>query len=93
MVALIHSPIGNRHTAESLMASMISGSDSDSDDVQIPHQIRGFLGTFTSVLPATPGFSCCSACSPAVLTAYQAGGNVLQRNLFLDKVSIILLFF
>jgi len=86
MVALLHSSIGNRHTAESLMASAARGTDEDSDEPMIPHQVRGFLGTFTSVLPSTPGFSCCSACSPAILSAYTAGGDEVQRKIFLEKV-------
>lgn len=32
----------------------------------IPHSIRGFLSSHSQILPSTPAFSQCTACSPKV---------------------------
>ncbi|KIW14585.1 E1-like protein-activating enzyme Gsa7p/Apg7p [Exophiala spinifera] len=40
----------------------------------VPHQIRGFLSTFTSMNIAGRAYDCCSACSPKILDAYAADG-------------------
>ena len=40
----------------------------------IPHQIRGFLSTFSSLNIVGKAYDCCSACSEKVLKAYEADG-------------------
>ncbi|RZC36926.1 ubiquitin-like modifier-activating enzyme ATG7 [Asbolus verrucosus] len=40
----------------------------------IPHSIRGFLSNFTHVLPATPKYNQCIACSNIVLEEYRNKG-------------------
>jgi ubiquitin-like modifier-activating enzyme ATG7 len=48
----------------------------------IPHQIRGFLSTFTNMNIAGRAYDCCSACSPKVLDAYTSGGwDFVQKAL------------
>ena len=89
MVALLHSSTGNRDSAEIFLQQMKQlengGNDSESEPL-IPHQIRGFLSSFTSVLPSTPSFKNCSACSDAIVLAYDADGDVEARKSFLDDV-------
>lgn len=38
----------------------------------LPHSIRGFLSSFTHVLPATPKYNQCIACSSTVLEEFRA---------------------
>ena len=40
----------------------------------VPHQIRGFLSTFSSLNIVGRAYDCCSACSEKVLKAYEAEG-------------------
>ncbi|KAL6247402.1 Autophagy protein 7 [Rhinocladiella similis] len=40
----------------------------------VPHQIRGFLSTFTNMNIAGRAYDCCSACSPKILDAYASEG-------------------
>jgi ubiquitin-like modifier-activating enzyme ATG7 len=40
----------------------------------VPHQIRGFLATFSSMNIVGQAYDCCSACSEKVLTAYETEG-------------------
>ncbi|KAJ9500887.1 Autophagy protein 7 [Exophiala xenobiotica] len=48
----------------------------------IPHQIRGFLSTFTNMNIAGRAYDCCSACSPKVLDAYTSDGwDFVQKAL------------
>mmetsp|Transcript_15191 Transcript_15191/g.23127 ORF Transcript_15191/g.23127 Transcript_15191/m.23127 type:complete len:668 (-) Transcript_15191:2030-4033(-) len=40
----------------------------------MPHQIRGSLVSYTVMNPTVPAFSCCTACSAAVINAYDSDG-------------------
>lgn len=40
----------------------------------VPHTIRGFLSSFSNVLPATPKYDRCIACSDVILTEYEKLG-------------------
>ncbi len=40
----------------------------------IPHQIRGFLGSFSTQIIMGQKYEKCTACSPAVLNAYKDKG-------------------
>lgn len=48
--------------------------DSRSVMGHVPHQIRGFLNTFSLTELATPAYAYCSGCSEAVLTAFKDQG-------------------
>ncbi|CAH0383087.1 unnamed protein product [Bemisia tabaci] len=48
----------------------------------VPHSIRGFLAQFQQMLPSTPAFSQCIACSPAVLQEYRKRGNDFLQEVF-----------
>ncbi|KAF8561690.1 hypothetical protein P879_10001 [Paragonimus westermani] len=47
----------------------------------IPHQIRGFLATYSHILPATSAFKNCSGCSQSVVDAFKK-----DEFLFLSRV-------
>jgi len=44
---------------------------------RIPHQIRGFLGQYHTILPTTQAFPQCTACSEKVLEKYENDPNFL----------------
>ncbi|CAH1793054.1 unnamed protein product [Owenia fusiformis] len=48
----------------------------------IPHQIRGFLSRFHTVLAACRAFSQCTACSPKVMEMYEKEGFNFLLNAF-----------
>ncbi|PQE28323.1 ubiquitin-like modifier-activating enzyme atg-7 protein [Rutstroemia sp. NJR-2017a WRK4] len=48
----------------------------------VPHQIRGFLAEFKTMLISGPSYDCCSACSPKIVNAYkQDGWEFIKRAL------------
>lgn len=40
----------------------------------VPHQIRGFLASFSNMLISGQSYDCCSACSNRITGAYVSGG-------------------
>ncbi|KYB25457.1 Ubiquitin-like modifier-activating enzyme ATG7 [Tribolium castaneum] len=48
----------------------------------LPHSIRGFLSSFMHVLPATPKYNQCIACSSIVLEEYKAKGFAFLLETF-----------
>ncbi|KAK9871714.1 hypothetical protein WA026_014165 [Henosepilachna vigintioctopunctata] len=58
----------------------------------LPHSIRGYLSTFTQVLPATERYKLCVACSNIVQDAYAKDGfdfllKVFQNSKFLEDIT------
>lgn len=51
----------------------------------VPHQIRGFLSTFSSLNIVGQSYDCCSACSETVLTAYETEGWSFVEKALNDK--------
>jgi ubiquitin-like modifier-activating enzyme ATG7 len=48
----------------------------------VPHQIRGFLSTFSNMSISGKSYNCCSACSDRIVDAYNADGwDFVQRAL------------
>ncbi|KAK0552025.1 Autophagy protein 7 [Tilletia horrida] len=48
----------------------------------VPHQIRGFLSSFSSMLIVGPAYERCTACSPAIVDAYRKGGQQMLLSAF-----------
>ena len=46
----------------------------------VPHQIRGFLSTFSNMSIAGKSYNCCSACSDRIVDAYKSGGWEFVRK-------------
>uniref|UniRef100_A0A0A9YG02 Ubiquitin-like modifier-activating enzyme ATG7 n=2 Tax=Lygus hesperus TaxID=30085 RepID=A0A0A9YG02_LYGHE len=48
----------------------------------VPHSVRGFLFSFSQVLPSTPSFDQCIACSPKVLDQYENNHDDFLNSVF-----------
>jgi ubiquitin-like modifier-activating enzyme ATG7 len=51
----------------------------------VPHQIRGFLSTFTNIPITGRSYDCCSACSDRVVDAYRKDGWEFVQRAINDK--------
>ncbi|XP_054275046.1 ubiquitin-like modifier-activating enzyme ATG7 [Macrosteles quadrilineatus] len=76
--------------AVELMVSLVqhsergaAGSDSSSCLGQLPHSIRGFLSTYSQMMPSTPAFSQCTACSTKVVKEYENRGLEFLKDVFM----------
>ena len=65
-----------QHPAGSAAPAALSSNDDRGEHPLglVPHQIRGFLSTFSSLSIVGRAYDCCSACSERVLTAYEEEG-------------------
>jgi len=79
LVNLLHNELGNR-------APSSSGNESaDYSKLHaLPHQIRGFFSTFTSVQIEGPAFEQCTACSRRVVSKVKDEGFPLLLQIFND---------
>ncbi|KAG0246054.1 ubiquitin-like conjugating enzyme [Mortierella sp. GBAus27b] len=88
MVSVLHHPDGVRAVADK--------GDGDGDQQEsssggqgstmglVPHQIRGFLSRFKNLLIAGQAYDKCTACSDAVLEAYEKQGFEFLVKVFQD---------
>lgn len=58
----------------------------------VPHQLRGFLSTWSNMTIKGRSYDCCSACSPTIVSAYEKDGwNFIKRAInekgFVEEVS------
>lgn len=78
MVSLLQHPLKARAPAD-------SESDSEVGPLSIvPHSMRGFLSQFSQILPASPRFSNCIACSEQVVEEYTKHGFKFLLKVFND---------
>ena len=56
-------------------ASDLSTSPASNPLGIVPHQIRGFLGSFSNMVLTGSGYDKCTACSPPVLSAFAKDGK------------------
>lgn len=73
LVAVLHSPDGKYASAE-------KSADGAAPMGFIPHQLRGFLNSFNSMVITGESFDRCIACSPKVLDAYENDPFQLLEN-------------
>lgn len=73
LVAVLHSPEGKYASAE-------KSADGAAPMGFIPHQLRGFLNSFNSMVITGESFDRCIACSSKVLEAYESDAFQLLKN-------------
>lgn len=73
LVAVLHSPEGKFASAE-------KPADGSAPMGFIPHQLRGFLNAFNSMLITGEAFDKCIACSAKVVDAYEADAFALLQH-------------
>ncbi|KAG0018442.1 Autophagy protein 7 [Entomortierella chlamydospora] len=87
MVSLLHHPDGVRAPADK------ADGEGDQDSAQdrigsalglLPHQIRGFLSRFKNLLISGQAYDRCTACSDAILEAYDQRGFEFLARVFQD---------
>ena len=70
LVSMLHSPLRDSAPADTPSNGTLPN---ESNPVGlVPHQIRGFLGTYSTLLIVGHAYDKCTACSPAVLAGYLA---------------------
>lgn len=76
-----------QHPAGPAAPASVSSTDDRGDHPLglVPHQIRGFLSTFTSLNIAGRAYDCCSACSERVLNAYETDGWEFVQKALNDR--------
>ncbi|KAF8936561.1 Autophagy protein 7 [Dissophora ornata] len=88
MVSLLHHPDGVRAPADK--ADGEGGREDRAQDQQgstlglLPHQIRGFLSRFKNLLISGQAYDRCTACSDAILGAYEQEGFGFLAKVFED---------
>ncbi|KAL8779871.1 MAG: hypothetical protein Q9213_006741 [Squamulea squamosa] len=81
LVSVLQHPMGG------LAPAPTSPTDSRGDHPLgvIPHQIRGFLSTFQTLVIRGNNYDCCSACSTRIVGAYNADGWQFVRKALNEK--------
>lgn len=79
-----------QHEKKNLAPAYYQASNKDRDNVSlpegilgvVPHSVRGYLSTYSHILPATEKFSQCIACSERVLKEYEKHGDEFLLKVF-----------
>eukprot|EP00802_Teleaulax_amphioxeia_P007410 Tamp_07416.p1 GENE.Tamp_07416~~Tamp_07416.p1 ORF type:complete len:707 (-),score=204.86 Tamp_07416:343-2463(-) len=72
-VTLLHHPLGALAPPDQPGPPM--GQDAEAAGLgKLPHQIRGFVTNFSSIIVTGEAFQHCTACSPPVVQGYKRGG-------------------
>ena len=80
LVALLHHPRRAAAPADAARPLADRVDRADRPLGLLPHSVRGFLTHYDTVLPATPAFRHCVACSPPVVAAYRDRGLAFVRD-------------
>lgn len=80
------------HASEGKFSGADKPADSSAPMDYIPHQLRGFLNAFNSVVVTGQAFDKCIACSSNVLAAYEANpmellANACNSNGYLEELT------
>ncbi|KAM3514309.1 hypothetical protein MY11210_001984 [Beauveria gryllotalpidicola] len=85
LTSLLQHPLRNAAPAPQHPPSSAERDPSNHPLGLVPHQIRGYVSTFTSLMICGQSYDCCSACSPKVLAAYRADGWQFLRRALQEK--------
>ncbi|KAK4684304.1 ubiquitin-like modifier-activating enzyme ATG7, partial [Tremellales sp. Uapishka_1] len=91
LVSLIQHPLGINAPAETSTSSSAE-AESSSPLGLVPHQLRGQLSQWKTLLIEGAAYEKCTACSNTVIEAYRSGGfelllRVFNENDFLEKLT------
>jgi ubiquitin-like modifier-activating enzyme ATG7 len=83
MTSLLQHPSG-------VLADAPKSPSSDRDPPEhplglVPHQIRGYISTFSNLVIRGESYKNCSACSPTILDAYRTEGWEFVKKALLEK--------
>lgn len=82
LTSLLQHPLKNAAPAPQQPASSAERDPPNHPLGLVPHQIRGYVSTFSNLVIRGQSYDCCSACSPKVLAAYRDDGwQFLKRAL------------
>lgn len=84
MVSALQHPLGARAPAPKTAGKDLEPERDPPDHPLglIPHQIRGYLGSFKNLLISGKSYDCCSACSPKIVNEYKRNGwDFIKRAL------------
>lgn len=86
-----------QHPLKENAYSNMNNSDADSGNEEsclgiIPHQLRGYLYSYSTIMPASQSFDKCTACSTKILEAYEKEGfeflvKCFNQNSYLEDLS------
>ncbi|ESZ98427.1 hypothetical protein SBOR_1089 [Sclerotinia borealis F-4128] len=91
LASVLQHPLRGAAPAPKLSANQQSGQlEFDRDPPNhplglVPHQIRGFLSAYKTMLISGPSYDCCSACSPKIVNAYQQDGWEFIKRALTEK--------
>jgi len=95
LISILQHPLGARAPAPPPPSSNASAlptqpSASSEDDFVhplglVPHQLRGFLSTFSTIQIVGAPYPQCSACSEPILDGYQTGGWTFVKRALSEK--------
>ncbi|CAG2177480.1 unnamed protein product [Oppiella nova] len=87
MVSVLQHPLRGAAPALVVSGDYMDEVDSDAETALglVPHQIRGFLSRFQQLMITSERFTKCSACSQAVIDAYNEMGFEFLFNAFNDS--------
>uniref|UniRef100_A0A7S3PHV4 Ubiquitin-like modifier-activating enzyme ATG7 n=2 Tax=Aplanochytrium stocchinoi TaxID=215587 RepID=A0A7S3PHV4_9STRA len=84
LVNLLHNELGNRAPCPSTNDCASTEKSKVSKLGILPHQIRGFFSTFSSVLVQGPAFNQCTACSSRIIDKVRDEGFPTLLRIFND---------
>jgi ubiquitin-like modifier-activating enzyme ATG7 len=77
LIGILHHP-----QREHAPASILGGTEQQSELGFVPHQIRGSMSTFQNALLTGTSYSQCTACSPVVVEEYEKNGFEFLAKVF-----------
>jgi ubiquitin-like modifier-activating enzyme ATG7 len=92
LVSLLQHPLKGFAPADTSVKDAHLETEFESALGLVPHQIRGFLSRFHSVMPSSLAFDKCAACSDVIVTRYLSEGfsfllQAFNSPTFLEEVA------
>jgi len=86
MVSLLQHPIKGAAASSSNVNNELKASNEEESCLgMVPHQIRGYLHSYSLILPASQAFEKCTACSKQIIDMYKKDGFDFLIKVFNDS--------